>query len=1361
MDLLESTCEVTSDTCSIPFQNRSVLQMIYSVIYELLLLITYRIPTSIFLILSKTITISFNYKTLLFLFILAIILFYIYVRYRYHTNYSRLPETEAPPKQSDAFDLQPIASHLDDSDDESNLGHYPNEFLKSILSSIKIFGYLEEPVFNELSRYLNTKRVVKGDIIFDGFDKEKSFYIVVDGCVQVSTKRNVSGYFADQTNDKPSENILTEVKAGGTLSSLFTLLSLFTENVELKRAANSDFNYQKILETIGKVHEIDSSDNHSDAYLNIDNKGLALVKHDHFVESPGLKEEPLHPHVTARATCDSTLAVIPAEAFQRLIKKFPSSSAHIVQVILTRFQRVTFLTLNNYLGMSKELLEIEKKVSDLANYNVQSRTFDPKHTEAMLDVAKGINSKLSLSRSNSSKDIDSSKKKATIAAETIIPNERNSNSVIHISENALSNEEEEEIYSSLRKQSYQLILDSIGMTPNIHLISSSAGDLSRAQSSPYSRDSDEIEEDSDYSEEDVASSTISPSGTYSPNSLKDNYEDHVELYYLKSGATMISKGERLDGIYLVLHGSINITNEDEKPALVSRKSSVSLPNFGKEHLSHKHKETSRHKSKKFSSYKTKSKGGPTSKIREGCVAGYLGSITGTPSFINMTAAGNTLVACLPRKYLDRLTEKHPAILLTLAKRLIHRLPPLVLQIDFALEWVQASAGKVLCKQDDICDAIYIVLNGRLRTIAESEDQGINILAEYGLGDSVGELEMLTNSPLPFTLHAIRDSELARMPKSLFDAISLANPEVTIQISRMIARRTMEQQASLRVKSASSIEKTSFGKNNTNLKTVAIVPVKGNVPIQEFSARLRDSFQSIGESVQVINSASVHSALGRHAFTKMGKLKLKNWLIEQEERHRIVLLTADGAVNSPWTRQCIRQADCILLIGIGSEDPSIGEFERLLISSKTTARKELVLLHPDHMVPSGSTQNWLKSRLWIHAHHHVQFPLKRQVIMKNVPPILSTLNELKDQLHQYYADVAGVGLSKKSIHQPSSYTGIRSDFSRLARRLCGRSIGLVLGGGGARGIAHLGFIRALEEAGIPIDIVGGCSIGAYVGGLYARDSDTVAMFAPARVFSNRMASLWRKVTDLTYPIISWFSGHEFNRGIWKTFKDIRIEDLWLPYYCVTTNITHSRLEVHQSGYLWRYVRASMSLSGFLPPLCDGNNLLLDGGYLDYLPVEVMHSMGVETIFALDVAGEDNEDNFTNYGDSLSGWYVVLSKLNPFYRPKILSLADIQSRLAYISSVSQIEAAKKIPGCLYIRLPVQKYGTLEFGSFTNIEAVGYAHGQKCVQTWHDEGLISTWTNSNVSAHNMEKVSSTISTSASTPNDYRPRFRRRNSF
>lgn len=249
----------------------------------------------------------------------------------------------------------------------------------------------------------------------------------------------------------------------------------------------------------------------------------------------------------------------------------------------------------------------------------------------------------------------------------------------------------------------------------------------------------------------------------------------------------------------------------------------------------------------------------------------------------------------------------------------------------------------------------------------------------------------------------------------------------------------------------------------------------------------------------------------------------------------------------------------------------------------------------------------------------------------------------------------------SSSQHGSTTPALSDFSRLARRLCGRSIGVVLGGGGARGISHIGVLRALSERNIPVDMIGGTSIGALIGGLYAKEGDLVSTFGRAKRFSGRMSTLWRILTDLTYPVVAYTTGHEFNRGIYKSFYDTNIEDMWLPFFCNTTNITHSRMDVHTSGYAWRYVRASMSLAGLLPPLCDQGDMLVDGGYVDNLPVSTMLSQGASSVFAVDVGSVDDTDP-RNYGESVSGWWLLVQKWNPFGNPpNIPSITEIQARL----------------------------------------------------------------------------------------------------
>jgi lysophospholipid hydrolase len=219
----------------------------------------------------------------------------------------------------------------------------------------------------------------------------------------------------------------------------------------------------------------------------------------------------------------------------------------------------------------------------------------------------------------------------------------------------------------------------------------------------------------------------------------------------------------------------------------------------------------------------------------------------------------------------------------------------------------------------------------------------------------------------------------------------------------------------------------------------------------------------------------------------------------------------------------QQADCILVVAVCDQDSSISSSERALISMKITARKELVLLHPNPVIQTGVTREWLKPRSWIHTHHHIQ--LSQSFVSGNASmrKRKNPFEDLKSQFEKFARIYVRQGF-KRNQFTPKN-TGARGDLARLARRLAGRAVGLVCGGGGARGIAHVGVIQAFEEAGIPIDMVGGVSIGSLIGGFYAHTEDIWFTYWRAKEFSNRTSSMWRQLLDLTYPVTSMFTGHE--------------------------------------------------------------------------------------------------------------------------------------------------------------------------------------------------------------------------------------------
>lgn len=848
---------------------------------------------------------------------------------------------------------------------------------------------------------------------------------------------------------------------------------------------------------------------------------------------------------------------------------------------------------------------------------------------------------------------------------------------------------------------------------------------------------DPFEPSADGDSESIVSVPVSTMSSSGGLNIQDELSSDVEIVFFPKGAVLVEQGERNPGLYYVIDGFLDISvpadgngSGGDTFGSMPRQNDVAsssefklfagdaFENRTRSSSIQNHDRTSKRDQPRRSLYLTK----------PGGLAGYLGTISSRKSYVDVTAKTDVYVGFLPRASIERIVEKYPIVLLTMAKRLTSLLPRLILHIDFALEWVQIDAGQTIYQQGDESDAIYIVLNGRLRMLEEGVDGKVNVVGEYGQGDGVGELGVLTGTRRSGTLHAIRDTELAKLPKTLFNSIALENPEITIKISRIIAMRMRDMTSGRAVEKISDRTSKQAGGNPSstlNLRTVAILPVTSGVPVVEFSSRLLQALTQIGtpNGATSLNQASILNHLGRHAFNRMGRLKLSQHLADLEEKYGLVLYVADTNVNSAWTHTCISQADCILMVGLAEGSPAIGEYERFLLTTKTTARKELVLLHAQRYCPPGLTRRWLRNRMWINgSHHHVHMAFR-----SNTEPVHPQTRRfgtaLKQRVQVLQAEIQKY--TSRRVQQTPLYsedTPFKGDFHRLARRLTGKSVGLVLGGGGARGIAHIGIIRALEEAGVPIDIVGGTSIGAFVGALYAWDADMVPMYGRAKKFSGRMGSMWRFALDLTYPSASYTTGHEFNRGIFKTFGTAQIEDFWLEFYCNTTNISKSRPDIHRSGYVWRYVRASMSLAGLVPPLCDENgSMLVDGGYLDNLTVAHMKSLGADVIFAIDV-GSDDDQTLQHYGDSLSGFWALLNRWNPFssaVNPPTLS--EIQAKLAYVSSIDTLERAKTMPGCRYMRPPIEHYGTLEFGKFEEIYQVGYEYGREFLAGLRKEGIL----------------------------------------
>lgn len=277
-------------------------------------------------------------------------------------------------------------------------------------------------------------------------------------------------------------------------------------------------------------------------------------------------------------------------------------------------------------------------------------------------------------------------------------------------------------------------------------------------------------------------------------------------------------------------------------------------------------------------------------------------------------------------------------------------------------------------------------------------------------------------------------------------------------------------------------------------------------------------------------------------------------------------------------------------------------------------------------------------------------------------------------------------------------GHDADVERVLRSVCGRAIALVLGGGGARGMAHVGVLRALAERGIAVDRFGGSSIGAIIGGQAATGmSWREILDVSRRVWTRRALRL-----DVTIPTVSVSSGRRVRRTIEGLFGDMTIEDMWRPFFCTTVNLSRFRLEVHRRGPAATWIRASASAPGLWPPVIDASGELhVDGGQLNNVPTDLMRLGHRGRIIAVDVCADQRPMRVASGSSPPIGIRHVLRRRS---RDRFPSLVDTINRCALLGSLQhRAQAAEEAD--MYL---TPDLGSISFGAFGRMEEaveIGY--------------------------------------------------------
>lgn len=385
--------------------------------------------------------------------------------------------------------------------------------------------------------------------------------------------------------------------------------------------------------------------------------------------------------------------------------------------------------------------------------------------------------------------------------------------------------------------------------------------------------------------------------------------------------------------------------------------------------------------------------------------------------------------------------------------------------------------------------------------------------------------------------------------------------------------------------------------HVSVRTVAIVPAGQGVLHPLLVNALRDRITSRAHTVFL----SAEQLLERFPDRTVDDDVCTAWLNELESQVQTIFYLADSHL-SEWTQKCVRQADAVLLVGEAASSPELNEVERYAFARHAPSARRLVLVHPSHRDAVSGTARWLDGRDVL-MHHHV--------------------------------------------------TAAPEDVQRLERFVQGRATGFVAGGGGALGCAHLGVYRAFREAGHQFDVLGGTSVGAAMmaglasGGSADRvDEGTDNIFVKSRAF-RRPTLPWYGLLDHTV----------FDGALHAEYGDVRIEDLWTPFYAVASDVGAGATAVLRRGPLWEAVRASSAIPGVLPPFFTKDGaMLVDGGLMDNVPLGSMKALKQGPNIVVSLSGPRRTFRVA-YEDIPGLRGVVRVLLNPFARRRLPAIPNI--------------------------------------------------------------------------------------------------------
>ncbi|WP_102797033.1 patatin-like phospholipase family protein [Bowmanella denitrificans] len=381
-------------------------------------------------------------------------------------------------------------------------------------------------------------------------------------------------------------------------------------------------------------------------------------------------------------------------------------------------------------------------------------------------------------------------------------------------------------------------------------------------------------------------------------------------------------------------------------------------------------------------------------------------------------------------------------------------------------------------------------------------------------------------------------------------------------------------------------------------------------------------------------------------------------LDEREQSSAINLYFSNLESDDWTKICLERADEVWLVADADHSPKqvanwLEKYSAMFSWQKQ--KKFLVLIQPD-VARIRATNEWL-AQLQVKQHFHLQ----------------AASGQCTERFRRYLTD---------------------------------QSVGLVLGGGGARGFAQIGIFKAMEEAGIKVDWVGGTSMGSIMGGWIAMGWESERIIEAIRRFFVSVNPLG----DYTLPMISLSKSQRLDTLLHQGFGDALIEDMAIPYFCVSSDMSTAQERDHEMGLLWRAIRASVSIPGVIAPVIDGGHYLVDGGLFNNLPCDLMRQRNRGPVIAIDVSPD--EDYLTQLEQVPSPWQLLVNKVLGREQPKVPSILYTLLRSSMLASTHKQRANREMVD-FFIQPKIDNVGMLDFRRAEQIIAVGYREGVAYLQ------------------------------------------------